>query len=538
MFNSSVAFKIGGFLFRFYYFFYLALLPWYESISDMFRWPTSATLSNYLFWRNFNGILLKIQRLLYTRHPGVTWISIVSFNILTYILLELNLIFVACLPLNIFTLFPYIGSEVCDDKKIIELANDYAQNKNTPRLTDENMYQITTAFEVLQRLDDGVRRELTVLCNDKNLPILQNLLNSSSELYIHNLLDWIKFLSYGSAAIYHKVNGRMVPDLIIFSYNGEWSEYTPKTAKWVGARGVFSNMLKTHSSLLLHQFASNIYVSSIFYHTKTQLSFYHPVHVLLDPFMHNLYVSTAIFLETGLGPIKTNNIINKIATNFHYFEILNTSIIDFLHYLHKKYGWSIMEYDLILKRNEIDDVKFEQKESLMEIYKILKEMIHEVIDHYYKSVEYIRRDSELMAWYTAISIEMGERFPKELTVESLKSIILNTAFCSSVRHSQSHTNSSVLYHPLDFNRRMSRVDLFIKGEEIISTCGDVYKDLAIASIPTVPYNIFGRGVGNRYRGPVQDIMNRFTKKVEEYKKREIHSVWTEYIYLLERSNTY
>jgi hypothetical protein len=271
------------------------------------------------------------------------------------------------------------------------------------------------------------------------------------------------------------------------------------------------------------------------------------MHLLLDPYFENVYSTNNVFTSMGVSvDPKFDYLINYYMENLEIFELQNQQSINGLKYVHNTFGWSVIEYQNIYDILNINDIDFAQRETLDQLYKLMFKMMSNVIDKFYLSENDIKKDREIQNWFYHLNKNIP-KFPNKLTIKSLKYIITNIAFNSSVRHAQSHVNFYRLYNLYDYPSRQTYTETFLKDMEtnkiiavtdLYKTFGHLLKDISSTLYAAIPLNLLGYGMKNYFKQKdVQDIIDNFTYELESYKKTVDRNIYTEYVFRLSKSNT-
>jgi hypothetical protein len=152
---------------------------------------------------------------------------------------------------------------------------------------------------------------------------------------------------------------------------------------------------------------------------------------------------------------------------------------------YKETWWKYMDYSNIHRVNQIEDIYFEQKNILMHCIRS-HNMFSNIIDYYYESNEdSLKKDYEFSEFYAQFQTKFQEFAPK-CDIHTMKKILTDIIFESSVRHSESHTNYFYLYNFYDLPTRKTNTRLILNkinlGEKVshrdlYSTYGNLYSTI-------------------------------------------------------------
>jgi hypothetical protein len=204
-----------------------------------------------------------------------------------------------------------------------------------------------------------------------------------------------------------------------------------------------------------------------------------------------------------------------------------------------------MDYGNSHKNNGIDDIYFEQRSYMDQLFEIIRTMVHGIIDCYYKSDEDVINDPELISFYNIFK----DLFPEfgKISVRVVKKIFTDIVYLASVRHSESHINYYYLFNLTDLPVRKTNTKVILdqinRGEipietDVYSSYRDFYNSITSGLYPTVPLNIFGYGMSNRFDNPVaQKYLDDLMPQYNQIKANTPRTPMTEFVFVMQNSNT-
>jgi hypothetical protein len=534
-----------------------AALPGLLKVKDYLRKPVKASLPQHDEHYTLRYELVRNNARNY-KAIDKTFMQIPTFELFTYITKEFNLNILLASPLLIFSIIDYFndGRSIRSKNDVHKYVNRFGLIDNMIEITDDNAYQLNTCFEVMKRVDRRTLKKVRKAVKASNLEDKDGFLVGLSEkeyyyqdcsymnaqelfevipMYLPYLDNDLKRLRLDSIVLTDKQSGTAIS--YVFQSND---------AEWTVVRETCINWIRSMCSIYEHQLGSNVYCQSMFLKIRQTLSEKHPLNLLTKPFFDGLYFTNNVFVDFGISIAHTDNkLVNRYMDRVELFDLSNQTMTAALQSIHEKEGSHLLDYPTSLVENGIADLHWEQKDSLLKMYKLIEELVTNVLDYYYNEEDYIN-DMELRNF--ANQVHQDFSFLGDLQVrEELIKLFTNIIFLSAPRHSQSHINFFGLSSIYDYGLRKTnfnaildklRVGLPLADEDLYSSVSDFYKKYSSQAYPIVPINLFGYGYKNLFSDKiVQEYFDKMTNDFLEYRGGLTRNYYTEYLFRLQNSNT-
>ena len=552
-FSGNVTFKLYDCLWRKY------ILPLRTKIQELKRDPTHAYLPHDDPDYRMRFIKLR-QFATYYQAEQNTFIQIPIFEIDTYLKNEYFHNIVLAAPMLAFSVIDYFDDDrVINSRADIErLVNKFCLTNTLTPVNDENAYQLNTCFDIMKKMDDATKYiiEAAIVNAFYFVPDITKFVSefATKEYYYQDCASMNIQYKYDVYGLYVPVmdgdKKRLVLETIILidKRKDETTYVFQNTYEhWDVIRNTYINWTRSMGSMYEHQLGSNVYVQATLFHMRQTMDGKHPLSVMMIPFFEGVYYTNSVFVDFGISVANTqDDFVNRYMAHVELFDISNQSMIAALKHLHENDGHKILNYDIALTENGIDDIYFEQKEILKELYDMIKELVTNIINHFYVTDHHLKTDPELRDLF----LSMTKDFPflGDFNVrENVISFFTNIIYLSSVRHSQSHINFTYLndYHDYalrktNFNMILNKLESHIPLEEkdLYSTTTDFYSKYSSGMYPSVPLNLFGSNYKNLYTDrQVQRYFKTMKNKFNALKRNTQRNNYTEFLFRLQNSNT-
>lgn len=537
-----------------------ATLPMYSKLKENLRKPTKACLPQNDSDYRLRHTLIR-QNARHYQSIKNTFINIPTFELNTFLKKEFHSNIILASPTLSFSVLDYLndGRIINSDKDIRKIVKKFRLIDSMTRLTDYNAYQLNPAIDILKILDDNTRNNLSKLFDNAifySLDVESFVNEFNDKKYYFQDCDAInKQFNYEVYGLYipYDDNGkkRLQIETIILvdrrTDNTKTYVFQSNFSQWEIIRNNYINWTRTMSSVYEHQLGSNVYCQNTLYHMRKTLAKNHPITVLMKPFMEGVYFTNKVFTSFGISIADTENeVVNRYMDRVELFDLSNQTMTQALDYIHKTDGYKLLDYAKVYHENGIDDIYFEQKQLLENLYQIVFDLVTNVFEYYYQSTEDYVKDNELRDFYLSVKNDLP--FIEDLQEKNnAVKFFSNIIFLSSIRHSKNHINYAYLNSFYDYALRKTNFDLLLDKldndilfdeKDCLSTVGDFYSKYSSGIYPSVPINLFGSGYKNLFADKeVQKFFTDVTNKLNQLKKNTERNNYTEFLFRLQNSNT-
>lgn len=547
---TQIVFVIGFQIFKLYFNYSSYILIAVDKMMGLLRKPTKACLPHYD--KDYR------KRYLEQRHESTFYVknktsnfSIPKFSVIVFIIKEFFANIIIGSPLLVFPVINYSLDKrmITSKKQLIALSKKLGlKDDYFIYSTDENCYELNTAFEIMAKVDDVMRNDIMrKISESKKYGWVDDFGNDE---YYYQKCEYIndEFDIIGLFVPY-VVNGnkKLKIKIILITDKKDNQTYAFQndgSETWTVVRNNYINWARTLSSLLIHQVGCNIYGPVTLYLVKKHLHKSHPIALLLKPFLDGLYFTNNIFVSFGISSADTTgSLINTYMAGVELFDIQNERMITAVNKIHEKEVVNIIEYKKSL--TGIEDIYFEQKDLLNKTYDMVYELVKNVVDYYYLENDYTK-DVELVGLSKDIKREFSNKW--DITKRNdLINFVTGIIYLSSIRHSQSHINFCFMSHFYEYGLRKTdfamivgnlKADKELKESMLYSTYGDFYSRYSSGVYPSVPLNFIEHGYDNLFDDHnVKGYFDKFVKSFHDLKKKTPRNQYTEFMFRMERSNT-
>lgn len=506
---NNIVLYVCNKLYNFYSLFWMDTGRIYlKKTKNYLRRPTEVILPQYDENFKMRSILLRTKRLYYQYYD--LFIKLPIINVLMMFTMESNINLIFALPLILVGIlnFGYDGRDIKSEKDIEKIVKTYGLDNDLPTITDENCYELNVHFDILKKIDKKGKSFVKTCLKNTNCikyngnvnVVLKNLnnyyyqdcwcINDKRSYDIVGLFEsyfdenQLKKLKLTTIVIYDKLR-----DLSYLFVNND--------ENWTVIRNTYINWSRSNSTNLMHQLGNTSYPASFLYYVKHNLSYNHPLYLLIDSFMSLVYFGSNTIL---IGDVPKNDYISQVELN----DMQNNESLHALRELHKNYGKSMLNYPEILEQNQIDDIYFTQKETLDYMFKIQKKLVTEVFDYYYKSEEDFKNDVELKSLFDGAKEDFSFL---EYDKNSMIVLFTNIIFLSTARHVQTHLHRQNLcdYGLIKTNIEIILNELYMNKTKIFeknflySSYSNLYLLYTLLKTGELPIEAFGYEYINLYK---------------------------------------
>lgn len=539
-----------------------AALPMYTKLKENLRSPTEARLPQNDPDYRLRYILLR-QNAQHYQAIEHTFMNIPTFELNTFLKKEFNSNIILASPTLSFSILDYLndGRIINSKEDIHKIVKKFGLIDSMTQLTDYNAYQLNPAIDILKILDDQTRETLSGLFDGADLHVInaEQFINEFNDktYYFQDCTAINKQFDYDVYGLYVPYqdddnNKRLQLETIVLVDRRRDIKKTyvfqNNFPQWEIIRNNYINWTRSMSSIYEHQLGSNVYCQSTLFHMRQTLASNHPITLLMQPFMEGVYFTNKVFTDFGISIADTQTSeTNRYMGRVELFDLSNQTMIKALHYIHETDGHKLLDYETVYQENGIDDIYFDQKQLLEDLYEIVLQLVTNVFDHYYQLDEDYQKDCELRDFYFSIKNDLP--FVKDLQQkENAISFFTNIIFLSSIRHSKNHINYAYLNSFYDYGLRKTNFDLLLNKlendmslveQDCLSTIGDFYSRYSSGIYPSVPINLFGTGYKNIFTDKaVQQFFTEVTEKLSQLRKNTPErNNYTEFLFRLQNSNT-
>jgi hypothetical protein len=546
---GTVSFRIYDSLWRKY------ILPAYTKIKEKRRDPVDAVLPYNDPDYRLRYINLRQQATYYQAEQN-TFIQIPIFELGTFLDKEYFNNIVLAAPMLIFSVIDYYddGRVIHTQEDIDNIVNKFGLVNTLTPLTDENAYQLNTCFDIMKKVDTILQKyinsfllDATYFCSDH---FRDNFI--TKEYYYQDCSSMNRQYGYDIYGLYTPImdgtkKRLLLETIILIDQRSDTKTYVFQNTyeHWYIVRNTYINWTRSMGSMYEHQLGSNVYVQSTLYHLRQTMAPNHPLVIMMTPFLEGVYYTNGVFTDFGISISNTEDKhVNRYMAHVELFDVSNETMRESLRLIHEEDGYKILNYEIALKENEIDDIYFEQKESLQQLYDMIKELVTSVITYYYNGN--LQRDPELKALFVSMSKDFP--FLNDFTT-GVNAILFftNIIYLSSVRHSQSHINFAYLNNYYDYALRKTNFTLLLNKLysnipfqecDLYSTTTDFYSKYSSGMYPSVPLNLFGTNYKNLFTDrEVQGYFKTLKNKFNDLKHNTERNNYFEYLNRMQNSNT-
>lgn len=549
-YTGTVSFKIYDGLWRKY------ILPAYTKIKENKRSPTEAVLPYNDPDYRLRYINIRQQATYYQAEQN-TFIQIPIFELGTFLDKEYFNNIVLAAPMLIFSVIDYYddGRVINTREDIDNIVNKFGLVNTLTPVTDENAYQLNTCFDIMKKLNNKMKVQkylLDAVYFIDDINAFKNDFNSK-EYYYQDCSSMNKQYGYDVYGLYVPImdgtrKRLLLETIILIDKRKELLAYVFQHTyeHWYIVRNTYINWTRSMGSMYQHQLGSNVYVQSTLFHLRQTMAPNHPLAIMMKPFFEGVYYTNGVFTDFGISIADTQEKqVNRYMAHVELFDVSNETMRESLRLIHEEDGYKILNYEIALKENEVDDIYFEQKELLQQLYDMIKELVTNIINYYYVDGN-LQRDPEIKALFLSMTNDFP--FLNDFTVDDNAILFFtNIIYLSSVRHSQSHINFAYLNNYYDYALRKTNITMILnklhsglafQEADLYSTTTDFYSKYSSGMYPSVPLNLFGTNYKNLFTDrEVQGYFKTLKRKFNYLKDNTEKDNYSAFVFRAQNSNT-